>query len=453
VRLPEFTRSTTFRFALAIAGAFALSIFVLFGFIYLQTASYLTSHIDHAIAEAADTIAAEPPDRWVDSVMERVRDDPRRIKPAGLFSSDGQRLAGNIESIPPELPPGGGARSAVLTRVDAQGREQQSVRAVARRLPNGDILVIGRNADEVGDLAEVVIRALALGVGPALLLAISTGVLLSLRAQHRIDAVSSAVIRIVGGNLRERLPVRGVDDPFEKLTKIVNRMLDEIEGLIHQIAGTGDDIAHDLRTPLTRVRATLERGRNNARTLDELQLAVDRAMAGIDQSLAIITALLRIAEIEHGRRLSAFGQVHLADILHEVAELYDPVAENRKIDLDVEASDDGGLVRGDRDLLFEAIANLIDNAIKFTPEGGRVDLRLLVRPGEIVIRVADTGPGIEDSERALVTRRFYRSDKSRQTKGMGLGLSLVAAIVKLHGFRFTIGGSPGCIAEIACPHA
>ena len=453
MRLPEFTRSTTFRFALAIAGAFALSIFVLFGFIYLQTASYLTAHIDHAITETADTIAAEPPDRWVDSVMERVRDDPRRIKPAGLFSSHGQGLAGNIESIPPELTPGGEPRSTLLTRVDAQGRERQSVRAIARQLPNGDILVIGRNADEVGDLAEVVIRALALGVGPALLLAISTGVLLSLRAQHRIDAVSSAAIRIVGGNLRERLPVRGVDDPFEKLTKIVNRMLDEIEGLIHQIAGTGDDIAHDLRTPLTRVRATLERGRNNARTLDELQLVVDRAMAGIDQSLAIVTALLRIAEIEHGRRLSAFGQVHLADILHEVAELYDPVAENRKIDLDVEASGDGGLVRGDRDLLFEAIANLVDNAIKFTPDGGRVDLKLLVRPDEIVIRVADTGPGIEDSERDLVTRRFYRSDKSRQTKGAGLGLSLVAAIVKLHGFRFTIGDSPGCIAEITCPLA
>jgi signal transduction histidine kinase len=227
-------------------------------------------------------------------------------------------------------------------------------------------------------------------------------------------------------------------------------MLGEIEGLLHEIAGVGDDIAHDLRTPLTRVRVRLERGRERAATLEELRTTVDQAIAGLDQSLAIITALLRIAEIEHSRRLEGFGEVQLAALMREVGDLYEPIAEDKRVTLRVEAADEA-TVHGDRDLLFEAIANLVDNAVKFTPEGGRVELALLHREGEIVIRVSDTGPGISEIERHAVTKRFYRSDKSRRTEGLGLGLSLVAAIVKLHGFHFTIGGSPGCTAEIVCP--
>ena len=450
MRLPELVRSTTFRWALAIAGALALCMFLLFGFIYLQTARALTAHVDAAITEFADGVAAESPGEWRDSITERVTQDPRRIKPAGLFSADGRRIAGNIERMPRDLTPGADPRSTLVDRVDAQGREQQTVRAIARRLPNGELLVVGRNIDELDDLADALGRALSLGVVPALALALCAGVVLSRRAQQRIEAVGRATTRIIGGDLRERLPTRGVDDPFEKLATIVNTMLDEIEGLIHQIAGTGDDIAHDLRTPLTRVRATLERGRNNTRTLDALQETVDRAIGGLDQSLAIITALLRIAEIEHGRRLAAFGEVPLADIMHEVAELYDPIAESRQIQLEVDAPG-GAIVRGDRDLLFEAIANLVDNAIKFTPNGGHVDLVLVRHADAVVVRVADSGPGIDTAERDLVTRRFYRSDRSRQTKGVGLGLSLVAAVAKLHGVRFTIGGCPGCVAELAWP--
>ena len=176
----------------------------------------------------------------------------------------------------------------------------------------------------------------------------------------------------------------------------------------------------------------------------------DRAITGLDQSLAIITALLRIAEIEHGRRLAGFGEVELAGIVHEVAELYAPIAEDKNVHLRVAAAP-AAPVRGDRDLLFEAITNLVDNAVKFTPEGGHVDLTLLQRAGQSVIQIADTGPGISEAEREAVTRRFYRSDKSRNTQGVGLGLSLVAAITSLHGFQLTIGGGPGCTVEITCP--
>jgi signal transduction histidine kinase len=224
-----------------------------------------------------------------------------------------------------------------------------------------------------------------------------------------------------------------------------------LEEALQEAKVVGDNIAHDLRTPLTRVRIRLERGREHAATLEELRAVADQAIAGLDQSLTTITALLRITEIEHSRRREGFSDVHLAPLIREAGDLYDPIAENKGVTLRVEALD-GAAVRGDRDLLFEAVANLVDNAVKFTPEGGSVNLTLLHQQGGTVIRVSDTGPGIPEIEREAVTQRFYRSDQSRNIKGLGLGLSMVAAIIKLHGFRFTISPGPGCTAEIACPH-
>jgi PAS domain S-box-containing protein len=223
----------------------------------------------------------------------------------------------------------------------------------------------------------------------------------------------------------------------------------QLEEALQEAKVVGDNIAHDLRTPLSRVRIRLERGREHASTLEELRAVADQAIAGLDQSLTTITALLRITEIEHRRRREGFGEVQLAPLIREVGDLYDPIAEDKGVALWVEAPD-GATVHGDRDLLFEAVTNLVDNAVKFTPEGGRVELALLHQEGETVIRVSDTGPGIPEIEREAVTQRFYRSDKSRNTKGLGLGLSMVAAIVKLHGFRFTLAAGPGCMAEIGC---
>ncbi|MDB5393775.1 MAG: signal transduction histidine kinase [Rhodospirillales bacterium] len=450
--LPEFTRSTTFQWAIAIAGAFATGTLVLFGFVYWETATYMTARIDSVIGSELTVIAAEPPELRMHLVDTRLEGDPRRIKVAGLFAADGRRIAGNVERRPSDLTPDGKPHDIEIVRLDVRGSEPQMIRAVALNLPDNGLLVIGRNIDELGDIADIVERALTLGILPALAIAIAAGVLLSLRAQRRLEAVVQTVRRIVAGDLRERLPVRGAGDPFDQLALIVNGMLDEIEGLIQEISGVGDDIAHEVRTPLTRVRASLERGRENAATLEELRAIADRAIGGLDKSLAIVTALLRIAEIEHGRRLAGFGEVELAGVMHEVAELYDPVAEDRHVQLDVEATDIVN-VRGDHDLLFEAIANLVDNAIKFTPANGRVELKLLKHADDIVIRISDTGSGINETERDFVTRRFYRSDKSRCTQGVGLGLSLVAAIIKLHGFRLAIGAGPGCTIEIIAPRA
>ena len=222
-----------------------------------------------------------------------------------------------------------------------------------------------------------------------------------------------------------------------------------METMIHALAGVGNDIAHDLRTPLTRARLTLERGRTNATTLEQLQTVTDKAIANIDQSLSIITALLRLAEIENSRRSAAFGNVALHEMLWEVCDVYEPIAENKNVNLQVKVKHRLSVL-GDRDLLFEAVANLVDNAIKFTPEGGKVELALVRDENETILRVSDTGPGISEQEREAVLRRFYRSDRIRNTPGVGLGLNLVAAIVKLHGFRLAIHPGPGGRLEIIC---
>jgi signal transduction histidine kinase len=457
MRLLELLRSTPFRWALLVAAAFVVCILVLFGFFYWQTTMYVTANIDGAIVEEANLLAGDPPTEGNREVLEaiarRLRDDPRRVKLAALFSPEGQRIAGNMMTLPADLPLDASAHAASVVRIDAGGREPQTVRAVGIRLTTGDILVLGRDAQEVRWTAAIVGRALALGLLPATCLALLAGAWLSLRAHRHIEALGRQASRIVSGGLQERLPIRRSRDPLDRLAAIVNRMLDEIETLVRALAGVGEDIAHDIRTPLTRVRATLERGREQARTLDELQALNDRAIAGLDQSLAIVTALLRIAELDQERRFGELDVAPLSQIVREVGDLYDPIAEDKGVALLVEAADAIEVI-GDRDLLFEAVANLVDNAVKFTPAGGSVRIGLLPGADGPVIRVEDTGPGIAEAEREAVTRRFYRGDKSRGTKGVGLGLSLVAAIVKRHGFSLVIGEvtgrRPGSVVDIVC---
>ena len=310
--------------------------------------------------------------------------------------------------------------------------------------------MIGREVEEANKISHVVGLALGLGLLPGFCLCLLAGAWLSMRAQERVEEINQRVQRIIAGDLRERLPHRNVDEPLSKLAIIVNGMLEEMETLIHALAGVGNDIAHDLRTPLTRARLALERGRANATTLEQLQAVADRAIVGIDQSLTIVTALLQLAEIENSRRSACFSSVALHEMLSEVRDIYEPIAENKNIALRVETACHL-TVRGDRDLLIEAVANLVDNAVKFTPEGGRVDIELLRGESETVLRVTDTGCGISEQERDAVQRRFYRSDKIRNTPGVGLGLNLVEAIVKLHGFRLAIFSGRGCRVEIVCP--
>jgi signal transduction histidine kinase len=449
MRQPQFIRSNTFHWALMVAGVFAVFVIALFGFIYWQIDDYLTARSDRVITLEIEGISGLSPERRLQAIDEKLRQDPRGVQLAAIFAADGHRIIGNIESLPPDLRIDGPAQAAHIVKTNGNAREHQVVRAIARRMRNGDVLVLGRNVDEAREISHVVGQALGLGLLPAFLLCLLAGAWLSVRAQKRVEEVNQRVQRIIAGDLRERLPHRNIDEPFSKLAAIVNGMLDEMETLIHALAGVGNDIAHDLRTPLTRARVTLERGRTNATNLEQLQAAADKAIAGIDQSLAIITALLRLAEIENSRRSAGFGSVALDQMLREVCDIYEPIAENKNVTLHVRVPRQF-TVRGDRDLLIEAVANLVDNAIKFTPEGGDVEIELLRGDAETIVRVTDTGSGISEQEREAVLRRFYRSDKIRNTPGVGLGLTLVAAIVKLHGFRLAIHPGPGCRVEIIC---
>jgi signal transduction histidine kinase len=450
MRQPHFIRSTTFHWALAVAGVLAVFVIVLFGFIYWKTDEYLIARSDTMIARQLNYIAGLSSEHRVLAIDEHLAQDSRGVQYAGLFGPDGHKIAGNLERFPSELKMNDSVQSVAVVRMLPAGPQTRAIQAIARRMADGNALVIGREVDETREISHVVGQALALGLLPALCLCLLAGAWLSIRAQNRVEEVNQRVQRIIAGDLRERLPHRNVDEPFSKLAVIVNGMLDEMEAMILALAGVGNDIAHDLRTPLTRARLTLERGRSNATSLEQLQAVVDKAIANLDQSLAIITALLRLAEIENSRRSAAFGSVPLHEMLGEVCDIYEPIAENKNIDLRVEVRHRLN-VRADRDLLFEAIANLVDNAIKFTPEGGKVEIELLRGDGETIVRVADTGSGISEQERDAVLRRFYRSDKIRNTPGVGLGLSLVAAIVKLHGFRLAIHSGAGGRLEIICP--
>jgi signal transduction histidine kinase len=452
VRRPNFTRTPTFYTVLVAAGALLVCTLFLFWFVYWQMSSYIMAKYDTLLFERLQVFASiRSEQQLLHEIDARLLTDPQRIRIVGLFSADGKRIAGNIESLPtgiaPDIP-----TSAVIVRLDGGIRKEQKVRLAARSLPSGESLVLGRDLDEITEVTVIVVRALALGLLPAFILTILIGTVLSQRVYTRVAELNRKIQRVASGDLRERLPTSGRGDTFDQIADSVNRMLSDIESLIREISGVGDNIAHDLRTPLTRVRVRLERGIANASTLDELRKVVDQAIGGLDQSLAIITALLRISEIEHSRRLEGFSQVPLGPLVREIGDLYEPIAEDKGVALRVDSIDEA-TVRGDRDLLFEAVANLVDNAVKFTPQGGHVELALHHRNGQAQIQVKDTGPGIPEIEREEVTKRFYRSDKSRGTEGLGLGLSLVAAIVKLHGFQFAIAPGPGFTAEIVCPQA
>src|SRR5260370_26807679 len=245
VRLPDFARTTTFRWTLAVAGAFVLCTLLLFGFVYWQTAAYMTSKIDVLLTEELRLFAATTPEQRLAEIDGRLRKHPDRIKIAGRFGAAGHRIAGNVESLPGGLAPDVPV-DAVVVRVDDRGREMQKVRLAAHPLPSGEVLVIGRNIDEIADIAGIVGRGLALGLLPAFALAVAIGMVLSLRALNRLSEVNRRIRRIVAGDLRGRLPTRGGHDPFDQRAGSGNGMRGAIEALIHEIAGIGDVIAHDL---------------------------------------------------------------------------------------------------------------------------------------------------------------------------------------------------------------
>jgi signal transduction histidine kinase len=449
VRQLEFFRTTSFRWTLAFAAVFAIGMGLLSGIIYWQTASFITRRVDTELRVYAQVAARQPKLEVSDPLQRFFEGDPEHVKIGGLFDAAGHPLAGNLRQIPSGLPPLGVA-GQLEVRPTTGTPNIQSLRVLAQRLPDGRLLVLGRSLTVVQGINEIVRRGLSLSLIPMLLLALMGGILLSRGALRRIAEVHGTSRQIMAGQLSKRLTIRGSNDDFDKLARIVNEMLDEIERLMLQAKGAGEDIAHDLRTPLTRLRGRLERAMSARSGGLDVTATLGTAIEDIDQILGTITAILRIAEVDHGQRRAAFREVDLADVVREATDLYDPVAEQKVIGIDVRI-EKVSAVNGDGDLLFEAVANLLDNAIKFTPSSGRVEICLAQSALGPSIRVKDSGPGIPAGEFGKVLRRFYRADPSRQVPGTGLGLSLVASIARLHGFGLVLDDqSPGCSIELEC---
>jgi signal transduction histidine kinase len=460
VPLAELFRTAAFRTAALACGAFGASTLVLFAIIYWQTAVLQTERIDAFLVHESAAIARENPAAIIGDVQTRYAQDLHRQSFAAVFSPARQWLAGALRVYPADLPADGVPRpiAARLPSEPATAGGQnhtaaEQVRAVARLLPDGRVLVVGRSDLEVALLRRLVLRALAIVLLPAMVSALAIGVLASQRTLKRVAAMNATLARIMDGHLHERLAVPPGADALAAMAVSVNAMLADIERLMTEVQGVGDDIAHDLRTPLARMRARLENGLARAAPDDPLVNVAQQAIADLDQAFALITALLRIGQIEGSARRAGFALVNLAPIATELGDLYQPVAEMRGVALQVTVDDDV-TVLGDRDLLFEAAANLLDNAIKFTPEFGTVSLRVYHDGAGPVLAVRDSGPGIAEAERALVLKRFYRADRSRHVAGHGLGLSLVAAIVRLHLFELTLhDAAPGLLIEIRASRA
>ncbi len=392
-------QTTAFRWTLGSAAVLALSLTAMGGFFYWQTVGYLTRRTETALVLEARSLATEKRRIVVVRIDKALSVDPRGIKLYGLFLPSGERLAGDLDSLPHDLPP----------------------------------------ADHAADVTVMSSRP-------------GRGAIVSLGTLRRVEGVRRACSLIMEGEFHRRLPVRRNRDEFDRLSEMVNLMLDEIERLVSEVRGAGDAIAHDLRTPLTRIRARLDRALDPDARHAPVPEVLQKSIADVDQLLSTVTAILRLAEVEQGRRESGFGPVDLDDVLEAVGELYAPIADEKEIHLET-LRHPMEPIRGDRDLVFEAVANLVDNAIKFTPNGGRVGIELRSDRGGAVIRVWDTGPGIPPRETEAVMRRFHRLDPSRHLPGTGLGLSLVAAIARLHGFVLTVGTREGGGCEVAmrCP--
>jgi len=328
--------------------------------------------------------------------------------------------------------------------------ESSTVRTFGARLADGSLLVVGRDSFALDELAEWVDRVtLWSGVGIAVL-ALIAGYLIAAMFLARLERLNEAAGRIMQGQLGERLPTIGMGDEFNRLSAGLNAMLDRIQVLMEGLKQVSTDIAHDLRTPLTRLQQGLEAARAKGAQA-HYEPAIDDALVQLDKVLSTFGALLRIGQIEGGVGRSRFSDVDLSEVMKRVAGAYQPAAEDQGKSLH-SAIEQQVRVWGDPEMLAQVFANLVDNALTHAGPGARIGLSLCVRGDEALACVTDNGPGIPESEREKVVRRFYRLDASRTTPGAGLGLALVAAIADLHGLQLKLcDNGPGLNAQLIFP--
>jgi signal transduction histidine kinase len=448
IAISNILRSATFRLALVFALAVTAAISFVLAFVFLEVVQRDTAHMGRILVSEISKAANEPQSQLMRRLTLRLTTDLRRLDYAALFDRDGKLISGNLDVLPQGIPVDGAAHSLELPSRAGAGGGAEPALIVAQRREDGGVLLLGRNLYEVYAFRQIVLEALALGIGPAILLALIIGTIFSLRGARRLKSINQQIMRIMAGDLNERLPSHGSRDDLDHVAGGVNLMLDEIVRLLDQLKSVGDNIAHDLRTPLAVMRVRLERGLE-ARSSQDLRAAVDQALADLDRAMTTVAALLRISDIEGGRRTSSFAEVDLKDVCVNAVDLFRPLAEAKSILFTLEAPIPMHIV-GDFDLLVEAVGNLVDNAIKFTPAGGSVTIIAKMVAGQPAVRVRDSGPGIAPFERSSIFKRFYRSEQSRHTPGTGLGLSMAATIAQLHGFDLRVAdNSPGAEFEMS----
>jgi signal transduction histidine kinase len=449
-------RSTlVFRLTALYCLLFAVSVGVLFAVVWIVTSRTMTGQIAAGVKREAVSLADEY--RATDAATAAASIE-RRLRRGGLSyyllqDGSGAWIAGNIVPVEPIL---GFVELEVRLQsrdqtMDGQGEDRREAIGYGVLLSDGTYVLAADNIDRLKNAQQAIRTAFVVAGGISILLAILGGLALSSGFLRRIELVNRTAARIMAGNVEARVPVRANGDEIDNLAANLNAMLERIQSLMQNLQQVSSDVAHDLRTPLARLRQNLEAARTNATTVEAFRTSIDAAIAETQGLLEMFSALLRIAQIESGSRRTGFSKVDVSELLEFVATTYQPVAEDQGGRLLSEIAP-GLLVSGDRGLLLQLATNLVENALRHTPPGSTIKLRLQRDGSDIVAIFADDGPGIPPEEHEKVFRRFYRREASRTTPGSGLGLALVTAVAELHGARISLrDGKPGLVVELRFP--
>jgi len=447
-----FLRSSSLRISLLYALLFIAAVVVVLGFIYVSTVGYLDRQMDAILDSEMRGLMrqydGEGTSGLVHTIAERVSQHPDGAVVYLLTNAELQPLAGNLDEWPSAPVEEDGRTEFLLFEWDFE-RETRPARGLITELPGDLRLLIGRDVGERNHVKRLILDALIWALAITVILALGIGVLVSSRVTRRLEKMNSTAQQIMEGDLSQRVPTDGSGDDFDQLVMNLNRMLERIQSLMITVQQISNNVAHDLRKPLTRLRHRLEEAQDADPT--EARVALEKATGEADELMTTFNALLRIARIESRGRRSAFIEVDLGTLLTDVGELYEPSASENGQRFEV-CADRDIVVCGDRDLLFQALANLVDNALKYTPAGGAIQLSVEFKEDSVCVAVADSGPGIPTELRDKVFQRFFRADESRSTPGNGLGLSLVRAVADLHGADIRlIDNSPGLRIELILP--
>jgi signal transduction histidine kinase len=447
--------SSTLKLAFIYVIAFCAAVFGLLGYVYWSTVVYLYEKSDRAIsvehALLTKSYEAGGRDGLVILINRRLTDGYFSDWVYLLVDQSFDYVAGNAKSWPSTLRGHDGWSTVAPADWQSAAAKRPPLRATYQVLPDGHHLLLGREIGDLDQFGESVTIGLASAAALFLILAAAAGISTSRRSVARIEAINATSREIMRSGLGERIPLRGTGDEWDGLAENLNSMLDRIEELVETNRQVSDNVAHDLRTPLTRMRGRLERACNQKLDLSRYQSLVNDTISELDEILTTFSSLLRISQIEARDRTAAFRNMDLNGIVREVVELFEPAAEERAVRLKLSLGEAASVV-GDRDLLFDAVSNLIDNAIKHGGDRGEVGIAVAQVAEGPVLSITDRGLGIPIEERKLVLRRFYRLERSRNRPGNGLGLSLVAAVANLHGAHIAMAdNAPGLKIELHFP--